>query len=296
MVTWCTQRAVGELRSGDHAWLAYSHPDEQRRIVGDFVYDGLDAGEKVIYVADGTRPRDLPGLLSFHQIDATPFAEADHLSVIPWYRACSRDGRGHPSALAKTLEQEISLALRQRFHRIRITADMTWAAGLPGGDRFLLDCDCGLEELVGPSTLITALCQVDRRRCAPEALTALQNHHEVFVEVNPEYDDGVLRMIRTYAPHGLRLEGEIDGARHHVFTRTLTAVSDPGSEVHLELANLRFIDLGTLNLLSTHALTLTRGNGLVLDNPTPELENVIEMVGFHRLPGITRGQGWRSAS
>ncbi|WP_106397782.1 STAS domain-containing protein [Actinocorallia populi] len=137
---------------------------------------------------------------------------------------------------------------------------------------------------------------MDRRRCAPEALSALQNHHEVLVEVNPEYDDGVLRMTRTYAPYGLRLEGEIDGARHQAFTQTLTSVSDPrdrADQVHLELANLRFMDLVALNLLGSHALRLTRGKGLVLDNPSPELESVIEMVGFHRLPGIAKGLGWR---
>ncbi|MEO3786419.1 MEDS domain-containing protein [Actinocorallia sp. B10E7] len=295
MVTWFTQRSVGELRPGDHAWLAYSHPDEQRRVLGDFVYEGLAAGEKVICVAD-TTPRDLPGLLSLHRIDATPFAEAGHLSVIPWELACVHNGHGRPSALSRTLEQEISRALDQRFRRVRITADMTWAVGVPGGDRFMFDCDRAVEALVGPSTLTTAICQVDRDRCTPEALFTLQNHHEVFVEVNPEYDDGVLRMTRTYAPYGLRLEGEIDGARHHAFTRTLTAVSDPRNEIHLELANLRFIDLAALNLLGTHARHLTRGGRLVLDNPSPELETVIEMVGFHRLPGIVKGRGWRSAS
>ena len=296
MVSWFTQRAVGDLRPGDHAWLAYSHPDEQRRVLGDFVYAGLEAGEKVICVAD-TTARDLPGLLSLHHIDATPFAELGHLTVIPWREACVHDGHGRPDALSRTLEQEISRALDQRFRRVRITADMTWAAGVPGGDSFMLDCDCEVEALVAPSTLTTAICQVDRRRCAPEALSALQNHHEVLVEVNPEYDDGVLRVTRTYAPYGLRLEGEIDGARHHALTRTLASVSDPrdraAQRIHLELANLRFMDLVSLNLLGSHARRLTRGHGLVLDNPSPELESVIEMVGFHRLPGIVKGLGWR---
>jgi anti-anti-sigma regulatory factor len=293
MVTWFTHRAVGDLRPGDHAWLAYSHPEEQHRVLGAFVYEGLATGEKVICVAD-TAPRDLPGLFSLHHIDATPFAEAGHLSVIPWREV--HDGHDTPAALTRTLEREISRAVAERFRHVRITTDMTWAVDVPGGESLLLDCDSEMEALVGPSTLTTAICQVDRRRCAPEALTALQNHHEVLVEVNPEYDDGVLRMTRTYAPYGLRLEGEIDGARHQAFTRTLAAVSDPRSEVHLELCGLRFIDLGALNLIGTQALRLTRGRGLVLDNPSPDLENVITMVGFDRLPGVIRGQGWRSAS
>lgn len=293
MTTWYTQRSVGELRPGDHAWLAFAHPDEQSRVIGDFVFAGLDAGEKVVCVTD-TPLRNLPGLRSRYGIDATPFADAGHLSVIPWHQACVKNGRSDPAELARTLERELAHALDQRFSRVRISADMTWAAGLPGGDQFMLACDTEVDALVGPSTLATAICQVDRRGCTSGALDVLQNHHEVLVEVNPEYDDGVLRIVRTYEPHGLRLEGEIDGARHAVFTRKLTEVSDPRSEVHLELGRLKFIDLGALNLIGTHAMRLTRGNGLVLDNPSPDLETVIEMVGFHRFPGITRGRGWRT--
>ncbi|GAA3232759.1 MEDS domain-containing protein [Actinocorallia longicatena] len=288
-----TQRSVGDLRPGDHAWLAFAHPDEQSRVLGDFVYAGLDAGEKVICVTDSS-PRHLPGLLPLHGIDATPFAEAGHLAVVPWHVACARDGFSDPALLATTLEREIAKALDQKFQRVRITADMTWAAGLPGGDQFMLACDNEVEAMIGPSTLATGICQVDRGACTPEAIDVLQHHHEVLVEVNPEYDDGVLRITRTYRPHGLKLEGEIDGARHAAFTQTLTQVSDPRSEVHLDLDKLRFIDLGALSLIGTHALRLTRGNGLVLDNPTPELQGVIDMVGFHRYPGITRGEGWRA--
>jgi anti-anti-sigma regulatory factor len=291
--TWNTQRPVGDLRPGDHAWLAFADPDEQSRVLGDFVYAGLDAGEKIICVTD-TLPRFLPGLLLRHGIDATPFAEAGHLSVIPWREACVRDGYCDPGQVAKTLEREIDRALDQKFTRVRITADMTWAAELPGGPDFMLGCDHEVDSMVGPSTLATAICQVDRRGCTPGALEALKSTHEVLVEVDPEYDDGVLKITRTYEPHGLRLEGEIDSARHAAFTQTLTSVSDPRSQVHLELGRLKFIDLGALNLIGTHAMRLTRGNGLVLDNPSPDLETVIQMVGFHRFPGITRGHGWRS--
>ncbi|MDX6743674.1 MEDS domain-containing protein [Actinocorallia sp. A-T 12471] len=291
---WTTLRSVGDLRPGDHAWLASTHPDEKRRVLGDFVYDGLRSAQRVVCVTDAP-PQHLPGMYDRHGIDVRPFAEAGHLEVIPWRRACARHGRADPDQLGRTLEREMDRAHEGRFPALRITADMTWAAALPGGMDFMLACDGAMECVVGPSTQAMAVCQVDTRAVrSADALSALQNHHEVLVEVNPDYDDGVLRMVRTYAPHGLRLEGEIDSARHPVFTKALSSVSAPRAEVHLELGRLKFIDLGALKMLGAHALDLTRGNGLVLDNPTPDLENVIQMVGFHLFPGITRGKGWRS--
>ncbi|MCD0451396.1 MEDS domain-containing protein [Actinocorallia sp. API 0066] len=291
---WSTVRPVGELRPGDHAWLASHHPEEKERVVGDFVFDGLNTAQRVVCLTD-VEPHRLPGMYARHHIDVRPFTEADHLRVIPWRLACGRQGRADPEQLGRTLERELDRAFSERFRAARILADMTWAADVPGGVEFMLACDGAMERLIGPSTRAIALCQVDLRAVrSADALNALRNHHEVLVEVNPEYDDGVLRMTRTYAPHGLRLEGEIDGARHPVLTDALTTVSRPRAEVHLELGNLKFIDLGALKMLGAHAMELTRGNGLVLDNPTPDLEGVIRMVGFHLFPGITRGEGWRS--
>jgi hypothetical protein len=63
------------------------------------------------------------------------------------------------------------------------------------------------------------------------------------------------------------------------------------SKVHLDFTRLSFIDLGALNLLAVYAMRMPNGSGLVLDNLRPDVEQVIEMVGWHRLPGISRGRG-----
>jgi anti-anti-sigma factor len=171
---------------------------------------------------------------------------------------------------------------------------MGWALREPGGSDLMLGCEQGFEAAVAPSTMTMAICQVDRSSCSPDELTALRNTHEVLVEVNPEFDDGILKITRTFAPHGLRLEGELDGARHAVFAETLSSVAVPKSKVHLDFTRLSFIDLGALNLLAIYAMRMPGGSGLVLDNLRPDVEQVIEMVGWHRLPGISRGQGERS--
>jgi len=59
---------------------------------------------------------------------------------------------------------------------------------------------------------------------------------------------------------------------------------------HLDLSRLRFVDLGGLSLLTRHACDLPGGSVLVLDELPPEVEDVIEMVGWHRLPGLVRGR------
>ncbi|MCW2885629.1 MAG: hypothetical protein QOE54_1811 [Streptosporangiaceae bacterium] len=292
METWFAERPVGDLRPGDHAWLAFANGEERNRVIGDFVFDGLNTQEKVVYVTDSP-PLELPGLLTRYGIDPTPFTEVGQLRLIPPDKACRTRGRFDPDRMLMTLDQEISVAFDQGYRAVRITADMGWALREPGGSDLMLGCEQGFEAAVAPSTMTMAICQVDRSSCGPDELTALRNTHEVLVEVNPEFDDGILKITRTFTPHGLRLEGELDGARHAVFAETLSAVAVAmtRSKVHLDFTRLSFIDLGALNLLAVYAMRMPNGSGLVLDNLRPDVEQVIEMVGWHRLPGISRGRG-----
>jgi anti-anti-sigma factor len=222
MGTWFARRSVRDLRPGDHAWLAFADHQEQEHVAGAFVYEGLAAAEKVVYVTDAV-PRELPGMLT-------------------------------------------------RYRRV-------------------LGCEGRMDAAIAPSTLAIAICQVGRGCCTARRLAALRNQHEVLVEANPEFDDGVLRITRTFEPTGLRLEGELDGARHAVFAETLSSLAAHDCDVHLDLSGLRFIDLGALNVMTVFANRPRNGGRLLLDHLAPELEIIIDMVGWHRLPGLTRGEG-----
>jgi hypothetical protein len=112
METWFAERPVGDLRPGDHAWLAFNSNEEQNRVIGDFVFDGLNTQEKVVYVTD-SKPLELPGLLSRHGIDPTPFTEVGQLRLIPPEKACQTSGRFDPDRMLKTLNQEVSVAFDQ---------------------------------------------------------------------------------------------------------------------------------------------------------------------------------------
>lgn len=288
-MTWLVERPVGDMRPGDHAWLAFANTDEREQVVGTFVYDGLKTDEKVVYVTDAS-PGELPRVLT-RRIDPEPFAEAGQLRLIPREHSCLNRGHFDPDLMLRTLEREIAVAFDEGYRAVRITADMSWALGEPKGSELLLGCEGWFEAAVAPSTMAMAICQIDPHRCTPDQLTALRNSHEVLVKANPAFDDGILRITRTFEPHGLRLEGELDGARHAVFAETLSSVTASGRQIHLDLTKLRFIDLGALNLLAGHAMRMPAGSVLVLDNLPPDVANIIEMVGWDRFPGLSHGNG-----
>ncbi|HEY8481067.1 MAG TPA: MEDS domain-containing protein [Spirillospora sp.] len=289
---WFAERPVGQLRPGDHGWLAYSGPQERDRVVGTFVREGLRTNEKVVYVTDAP-PDRLPGLGPRHGVDVDLYGRTGQLRVIPRSDACL-DHRGgfEPAMLVDTMGREVDKAFEEGFRAVRITTDYSWLVRRPEPPDLaqMLGCEHRVGNAVSPSTMAMALCQIDRHACPPDELTALRDTHEVLVEVDPEFDDGILKIVRTFEPDGLRLEGELDAARHAVFAEKLAQIGT-ARRVHLDLSRLGFIDLGGLHLLARHAVRLPADRPLVLDNIAPEVENVIEMVGWHRLPGLVRGAG-----
>ncbi|MET7933242.1 STAS domain-containing protein [Streptomyces sp. NPDC005322] len=110
------------------------------------------------------------------------------------------------------------------------------------------------------------------------------------MEVIPESDERIFRITRTISPPSLRIEGELDATRHSDVTEALSSLVAESSEVRLDLAGLSFIDLGTLSLLTGFVERRDSGVRLVLDNLSPDVANLIETVGWERLPGLVQGR------
>ncbi|TDD65988.1 MEDS domain-containing protein [Actinomadura rubrisoli] len=292
-IPWFAKRPVSAVRPGDHGWLAYSDAEERDQVIGTFVREGLMTNEKVVYVTDSP-PERLPGIGPRHRIDTRAYSRTGQLRVISHRDAClDRRGAFAPAMMLDTLGREVDEAFGQGFRAVRLTTDYTWVLSGPGRPDLgqMLGCEHRVGEAVAPSTMAMAICQIDRRACPRAELVALRDTHEVLVEVNPEFDDGILRIVRTFDPNGLRVEGELDAARHAVFAEKLSQVSTERRRVHLDFSRLGFIDLGGLNLLAQHATALHADEALVLDHLPADVESVIEMVGWHRLPGLARGRG-----
>jgi anti-anti-sigma regulatory factor len=275
------------MRPGDHAWLPFTTAQEQECIVGSFVYDGLTTSEKVIYVG---QPGVVPGVLNHRRLDPDRYLQTGQLSVIPRGRACLTQGRLDPDRMLATFERGINIAVEEGYRAVRFTTDLSWAARAPGGSALVLECEERLESAVNSSAMAMMICQINANTCIPDQFTALSHTHEVRVTANPEFDDGTLRITKTFNPYGLCLEGELDKPRHTVFGETLHAVTRSGRQAHLDFTHVHFVDLGALTLLAAHALHLPSGHELVLDSIPPHMQDAIETLGWHHFPGIVCGQ------
>jgi len=279
------RRSVRDLLPGDHAWLPFSSDEEQGHVIGSWIRDGLRIRDKVIYVIDA-EPWELPGLYGHDLGDAV---KQGLLTLIPYGDACLTAGMFDHDKMIDTLGDEIKKAQEQEFRGIRVTAEMSWALQQPFGDARVDLCEQEFGEQVSPSVSVTAICQTDRRNCRPDQFDLLSGHHEVRAIPNPDFDDPVLSITRTYNPVGLHLRGELDGARHRPFAEALHNVVHGGAPVHLDLGELAFMSLGALQEMTDYVRGHGKDSRIVLDNAPEHVRSMVKVVGAHRLPGIELG-------
>ena len=89
---------------------------------------------------------------------------------------------------------------------------------------------------------------------------------------------GQLKIVPLVGRAGLRLAGEVDLATRALFVRELDAQLDGTDDVHLELSDLSFIDVGGGTALATRALALRNGRRLVLHHPPPMLRRILDVL------------------
>jgi anti-anti-sigma regulatory factor len=284
-------KPVGEMRPGDHAAFSFTTEHQQAQVIGPFVRAGLNLGDKVIYVTAAGTER-LPGLRGGADVERS--AATGRLRLIPQTALRGAGGRFDPALMRALVTEEIVDAMRRGHRAVRLTADMSWVLTDPDGLTRLLASEAGFEEAIEHHVPLMAICQLNADRCPPDRLGALTEVHPILVTPDPEFDDGVLRVIRRYDPGGLRLSGEIDAARHQPLLAALASLGEEDGAIHLDFAAVRFVDLATLSLLVTYAARLRTGRTIVLDDLPPDAADLIETLGWRHLPGLTRGRSRRT--
>lgn len=79
------------------------------------------------------------------------------------------------------------------------------------------------------------------------------------------------------ACRALRVAGEIDLSNRHELDEALRAAALLGEDIHLELGELTFIDVGSVTVLVQAAMRLPPGRRMVLHDPPRSLRRIIAL-------------------
>ncbi|RDI71116.1 MEDS domain-containing protein [Halopelagius longus] len=202
----------------DHLALVYEDRAEQFAAVVPFVRDGLERGERCVYVADDNTVDEVLDAMRERGVDVDDALESGALSVHTEGEVYRRAGEFDCDAMMEFWKETLADAAAEGFSGVRAAAEMTWA----------LDADSDHDELCEYESLLnplydgdeyTVLCQYNRDRFPAEVVHDVLKTHPYLV-----YDNTVCRNVYYTPPEEYfgpeRLSREIDRKLETLVDRT----------------------------------------------------------------------------
>ena len=179
-------RTLASLEPGDHLYWAYDTEEEHRALLTPFLRQGLERGEKVIYLADAHSPDAILDYLHDDGLETEPYLASGQLRVLLACDVYLQERRFDVARMLAYVGQVMQRAQAEGYPALRATGEMTWA--LRGTEEALLiEYESAVNALFVGSTCL-GLCQYHRQRFDPELLSRLLAAHPatIVAEALPE--------------------------------------------------------------------------------------------------------------
>jgi hypothetical protein len=239
---------LAELDLGDHLCVPVSDVADRIGIAAAVTGAALRAGDRAIIFTDHPGAAAMAGLLSARVPGAAAALTRDQLRVQPSSASYLPDGQFRPEPVGAYFAAEIDRAVREGYGGLRVAADLGWA-GRPDIDRdALIGYEVGTNALC-PAARAMGVCMYDRRALPREVWLRLVAAHPTAVATPGGPAVSRLRCLRTDAPPGLRLEGEVDLVNYAALPILLDAAVPLPGECVVDTVGLRFADVYALACL-----------------------------------------------
>jgi len=168
-------------RAGDHLCLLYRTEEEREEAVLDYLHEGLERDERVIFVGGEEVAASLREALARTDVDANSLIAGGQLSFLDAREIYLPDGCFHPGDALRFWSAEMARAVEAGWKAIRIAGDASWALEEPPGSEQLARYESEVNRLHLPLDCIL-LCTYDLRAFSPETLLdVLRTHPKVAV-------------------------------------------------------------------------------------------------------------------
>ncbi len=173
---------------GDHLCCLYRTEDEHRAILMPFIENGLQQGDKTIYIVDAHTAETVLDYLDQTGLDVRLILDQGRLVLLNSRQTYVLQGEFDPGSMLSLLQRETEKALEEGFRALRVTGEMSWALrGTPGSER-LMEYEAKLNRFF-PQNRAIGLCQYDMRSFAPEVLLDVLATHPIAIVGSQCYDN-----------------------------------------------------------------------------------------------------------
>ena len=267
---------LASLQPGTH--LCAFHRDDGRltRIAATFVDRGLSCGDRVQYVASDEQADALLATLP-ERVHARDALATRQLLVSSFADAYGTGPTEDLGTVADGVRSAAGQARKHGFPGLRVAARMDGMAALLGSAEDVLRWErlaTDLQRELG----VSSVCLYDSRRLDEEHRALVERVH---AGLAPESADTPLAsFLAVDGPWGLRVDGEVDLSNRDLLQRMLMSRAAVTPRLHVDLAGLTFVDVGTLSRLCAVAAALPDEGCLVLRRVPAAVRRLLDISGL----------------
>lgn len=119
--------AGGILDRHRHVCAFFDSFDDELRVLGPFVREGLDRDEKAFHIVDPELTDDYRAHLTRAGIGITPAEASGQFKLATWDEAYLRDGHFDQDRMLALIEEVLQSGPREGYPLTRLVAHMEWA-------------------------------------------------------------------------------------------------------------------------------------------------------------------------
>ncbi|QLG27117.1 MEDS domain-containing protein [Halorarum halophilum] len=180
--------------SNDHFALVYENREEQFASAIPFIRQGLERGERCLYVADDNSREDVLKAMRDHGIDVDAAIESGALTVSTPTDTYRRTGEFDRTTMLEFWEESLEEAKAEGGHTgLRAAAEMTWALDGDTSTDDLVEYEAVLNSLYQDEDYVV-LCQYNRERFPAAVIHDVIKTHPLVIS------DGTVSQNFYYTP------------------------------------------------------------------------------------------------
>lgn len=229
---------VTGARPGDHICWAYSTAGEHRRVLTEYLQEGLEAGDQVGYFGWDGSQATVRGYLENRGLDTGRLITGGALVLGDARDAYTPDGTFEADARIAGYRALSEQAVRDGFRSFRVAAEAAWLFEVPGVRQRWPSYELRAD-LLAAQLGFTAMCCYSTRLVDRASLDITAAMHASTLDVESMH----LFRIHGVPAGGIAIAGEIDAScAEDARELLLSAAPDVATPV-VDLSGLRFVDV-----------------------------------------------------
>lgn len=268
-------RAPEALEPGEHACLVYDDDERRDSALLTFLGQGLDRGERVVYLA---RTADDP-----LAAELSSRAREGQLEVLPSEDCYLYEGTFAPERALAGFRTVLDDAAARGFATVRTAGGPPPAVTKNGASSDLPAYERGAGSLFAGGRLVS-ICTYDTRILPSASLLGILDAHPIVMYALA--DDGRVE-VSGAAGNSLAPSGWLDVTTLGSLTGPLARAIASGEDVLVDLGRVEFVDVSCLRLFAEAARELAaRQQRLVLVSAPEPLPEMLKLLGFDEQEGL----------